>query len=63
MSIVVKVLIALSCIAFILAVIGSLFGVNLLSSPEAQSRAANNLALIAIALAIVFKKEGDSKSD
>ena len=63
MSIVVKVLIALSCIAFILAVFGSLFGVYLLASPEAQSRACNNLALIAIALAIAFKKEGGSQSD
>lgn len=52
-----KGLIGLSALAFVLAVISALsnyfiFGV----SPEAYSRACNNLALLAIALALGFSK-------
>ena len=51
-------LVILSGLAFVLAVIGTLFNVNVLSViPEAFSRACNNLALIAIALAVCIKKE------
>jgi len=62
MSNLIKVLIALSCLAFILAVIGTLFGIQILAAPEALSRACSNLALIAIALAMVFKCD-DSEAD
>ena len=51
-------LVILSGVAFVLAVIGALFSVNVLSvAPEALSRACSNLALIAIALAVCIKKE------
>ena len=51
-------LVILSGVAFVLAVIGTLFNVNFLSViPEGFSRACSNLALIAIALAVCIKKE------
>ena len=51
-------LIILSAIGFVLAVIGALFNLNILNvSPEGFSNASNNLALIAIALAVCLKKE------
>ena len=51
-------LIILSAIGFALAVIGALFNLNILNvSPEGFSNASNNLALIAIALAVCLKKE------
>ena len=50
-------LIVLSALAFLLAVIGSLFSFNIIGvTPEAFSRACNNLALIAIALGIWHNK-------
>ena len=56
MSIIVKGLILLSMLAFVLAVIGAIFGVSIMGGwPEGFSRACNNLALIAIALTIGFK--------
>ena len=58
MSNILKALIALSCLAFIIAVFGSMFSFNLFSTgPEGFSRASNNLALIAIALAVCLKTE------
>ena len=58
MSNITKVLIALSCLAFIIAVLGSFFGFNFLGTdPEGFSRASNNLALIAIALAVCLKTD------
>ena len=52
-----KGLIGLAALAFVLAVIGSLFGFSVIrTSPEAFSRASTNLALIAIGLALCFKK-------
>ena len=58
MSNILKALIVLSCVAFVVAVIGSLFGFNLIGTgPEGYSRACNNLALIAIALGVCFKIE------
>ena len=58
MSNILKALIALSCVAFVIAAIGSIFGLNLIgTSPEGYSRACNNLALIAIALVVCFKTE------
>ena len=57
MQYLVKVLIALAAVAFIIAVMGSVFGFDFIGvDPEGYSRAANNLTLIAIALALVFKK-------
>ncbi len=53
-----KALIALSVIAFFIAVFGSIFDFDLLGvDPEGDSRACNNIILIAIALAICFKPE------
>ena len=58
MSYILKVLIALSCLAFIIAVLGSLFNLSFFSTgPEGFSRACSNLALIAIALGVCFKIE------
>jgi len=55
MSNILRALIALSCIAFILAVLGSIFTFSLITSPEGYSRACKNLALISIALAVCLK--------
>ena len=57
MTVTVKVLIGLAILAFVAAVFASrmwpIFGIP----PEAFSRASNNLALIAIALSVCFKRE------
>ena len=51
-------LIILSGVAFVLAAIGSLASLNIAGiSPEAFSRASNNLALLAIALAVCIKRD------
>jgi hypothetical protein len=51
-----KILIGIAAVAFVLAVVGSLAGGSLLNvAPEALSRASNNLALIAIGIALCFK--------
>jgi hypothetical protein len=51
-------LIGLAALAFILAVLGSLFEASLLgTSPEAYSRASTNLALLAIAATVCLKNE------
>ncbi len=51
------ILITLSALAYVLAVIGTLFNFNLIGvTPEAFSRACSNLALIAIALGIWHNK-------
>ena len=51
-------IIILSVIGLALAAVGVIFGLNVLGvSPEAFSRASNNLALIAIALAVCIKRE------
>ena len=56
MSNLIKTLIGLSVIAFIIAVLGSVFNFDLLGvDPEGYSRACNNIALIAIALALAFR--------
>jgi hypothetical protein len=58
MSNIIKTLIALSIIAFIIAVFGSIFNFDLLGvDPEGYSRACNNIVLIGIALAISFKTD------
>jgi len=54
-----KVLIGLAALAFVMAVIGSLIGwTPLPTSPEAYSRACNNLALLAIALLLLDRSRG-----
>ncbi len=51
-------LIIVSGLAFVLAIIGTLFSSTIWGvSPEALSRGCNNLALIAIALAVCIKRE------
>ena len=58
MSNLIKILIGLSGLAFVLAVIEVLFGFWILGlQPETLSRGCSNLALIAIALSLVFKGE------
>jgi hypothetical protein len=53
---VLKGLIGLAALAFILAVLGSLFDTSLFwTSPEAYSRASTNLALLAIAASVCLK--------
>ena len=55
---VLKGLIGLAALAFVLAVLGSLFDVSLLGTPpEAYSRASTNLALLAIAASVCLKHE------
>lgn len=55
---VIKILIGLTTLAFILAVISSLTDFFLLGvSPEAYSRASNNLGIIAIALSLLLKNK------
>ena len=57
MANIMKGLIALSGLAFVLAVLSSLFNFNIMMvGPEGFSRACSNLALIAIALAVCFEK-------
>ena len=48
-----KVLVYLAMLAFVMAVISTFVG-SIITTPEAYSRAASNLALIAIALFIGF---------
>jgi hypothetical protein len=58
MQYITKGLIALAALAFLLAVVGSLLNIEIIqTSPEAFSRASNNLALIALGLAICFKEQ------
>jgi cation transporter-like permease len=49
-----KALTALAAIAFVLAVVSSFAGPILQTSAEAYSRACSNLALLAIALSVIF---------
>jgi hypothetical protein len=53
MTTVAKALVGLAAVAFVLAVLTNFTGV-LLTTSEGYSRAATNLALIAIALALCF---------
>lgn len=58
MSYLLKALVALSVVAFFIAVFGSVFKFDfLIVDPEGYSRACNNIILIAIALAVCFKPE------
>ncbi len=54
-----KLLVILAAITFVLAVIGGMWtGAIVGIGAEAYSRACTNLALMAIAIVIVFKEEG-----
>lgn len=55
MSSLAKALAVLSAVAFVLAVLTSFTGVIAGISPEGFSRACTNLALLAIAMAFLFK--------
>ena len=55
MQMIAKVLVGLAALAFVMAVVGAFVG-PIVTTPEAYSRAANNLALIAIALFLGFKE-------
>ena len=57
MSNLAKALVALSALAFVLAVVASFTSITIWH-PETYSRASANLALLAIALFIGFKEEG-----
>ena len=59
MHIVAKGLVGLAALAFLLAVVDSVITGPILTIPaESFSRAANNLALLALALAVVFREHG-----
>jgi hypothetical protein len=49
-----KALTGLAALAFVLAVVAHFYGPLLWTQPEAYSRACTNLALLAIALVLVF---------
>ncbi len=55
MQAIAKVLVYLAMLAFVMAVVCTLWQ-PIITSPEAYSRAAGNLALIAIALFVGFKE-------
>lgn len=56
-----KALVALAIAAFVLAVVTNFMGL-FLTSAEGWSRAATNLALVAIALVLCFPGGGDGRS-
>ena len=53
----IKVLIILAALCFVIAVITALAGPIAGIQPEGFSRACTNLALISVALAVLFKEE------
>ena len=53
-----KLLVLLAVITFVLAVVGAWTGTIMGICAEAFSRACTNLALLAIAIVMVFKEEG-----
>ena len=53
-----KLLVLLAVITFVLAVVGAWTGTIMGIGAEAFSRACTNLALLAIAIVMVFKEEG-----
>jgi len=52
-----KLLVVLAALTFVLAVIGAWTGTMMGIGAEAYSRASTNLALLALAIVIVFKEE------
>ncbi len=55
-----KLLVLLAAITFVLAVVGAYTGNIVGIGAEAYSRACTNLALLAIAIVLVFKEEGSA---
>ena len=55
-----KLLVLLAVITFVLAVVGAWTGTIMGIGTEAFSRACTNLALLAIAIVLVFKEEGSA---
>ncbi len=55
-----KLFVLLALITFVLAVVGAWAGTMLGIGAEAYSRACTNLALMAIAIVLVFKEEGSA---
>ncbi len=53
-----KLLVLLAVITFVVAVVGAWTGTIMRIGAEAFSRACTNLALLAIAIVMVFKEEG-----
>ncbi len=53
-----KLLVLLAVITFVVAVVGAWTGTIMGIGAEAFSRACTNLALLAIAIVMVFKEEG-----
>ena len=53
-----KLLVLLAVITFVVAVVGAWMGTIMGIGAEAFSRACTNLALLAIAIVMVFKEEG-----
>lgn len=52
-----KAMVGVALLGFLLAVAGSLMGTNILGiQPESYSRTCNNLALLGIGFAVVFKE-------
>jgi hypothetical protein len=60
MSGIAKLLVLLAAITFLVAVIGAFTGTIMEIGAEAFSRASTNLALLAIAIVLVFKEEGSA---
>ena len=58
MSGIANLLVLLAVLTFVLAVVGAWSGAMMGIGAEALSRACTNLALIAIAMVLVFKEEG-----
>ena len=53
-----KLLVLLAAVTFVVAVVGAWTGTIMGIGAEAFSRACTNLALLAIAIVMVFKEEG-----
>ena len=60
MSGIAKLLVLLAAITFAVAVVGAYTGTIMGIGAEAFSRACTNLALLAIAIVMVFKEEGSA---
>ncbi len=60
MSGIAKLFVLLALLTFIVAVIGAWTGTIMGIGAEAFSRACTNLALLAIAIVLVFKEEGSA---
>ncbi len=55
-----KLLVVLAALTFVLAVIGAWTGTMMGIGAEAYSRACTNLALMAIAIVLVFEEKGSA---